>query len=153
MPRRAAAEGAPSASSDPWRCDVTTVRSYQLLADEQIRRAGFAGRRRLSPLQLAEALLGHGSVRTWNEQVDGEVSFNGAICRGVDGSWAVYLQASLSAPLKNLVLCHELSHYLLGQGASEQQCDQLAAELLRRCWGRSSKRYRVARAEASVRHG
>lgn len=79
-----------------------------------------------SPTRLVEGVLGAGTLR-W---ASGDWLRGGGALVRIGSSWRVYLNRC--HPIGNLrfVALHELAHYLLGPGGSEDDCDALAACLL-----------------------
>ncbi|MBA2724258.1 MAG: hypothetical protein H0U56_15500 [Methylibium sp.] len=95
-------------------------------AERVYSRVGADLNRGASPTRLVEGVLGAGALR-W---ADGDwLRAGGAIAR-VGRHWRVYLNRRY--PVRNLrfVALHELAHYVLGGGATEDDCDALAAVLL-----------------------
>jgi hypothetical protein len=54
---------------------------------------------------------------------------DGFIAR-VRGTWRIYLREGLPLAQARFIALHELAHWALGEGASEADCDALAAALL-----------------------
>lgn len=78
------------------------------------------------PAVLVRRLLGPGAVRVVPA---GALSTGGAIAR-VGPAWRVYLREGIPPTQARFTLLHELSHWALGPGATEEECDALAARLL-----------------------
>lgn len=96
-------------------------------ATERIYRAtGYLTSEQAPILKMAERLLGDGSIRTAPR---GVLSTWGSMAR-VGTSWRIYLAADCPASRLNFVAAHELSHWVLGLGATEEDCDRLAAALV-----------------------
>lgn len=90
------------------------------------REAGFGLNEQAPAVLLAQRLLGKKSVRELPQSV---IHGTGALVR-VGAEWRIYVRRESDATTKRFTVLHELSHFLLGKEASEQQCDQLAAALL-----------------------
>lgn len=97
----------------------------ELEAERLYRAAGRDPAAAATPLDLITTLLGPDALR-W---ADGEWIRGGGALARVRGEWRVYL--SRKYPLRNLrfVALHELAHWAM-PGASEDDCDALAARLL-----------------------
>jgi hypothetical protein len=88
--------------------------------------AGFSSSKQAPPIALAERLLGEGSVRLVPRHA---LPGDGAVAR-VGDRWGIYVVEQAPDAVRRFIVLHELSHVLLGRGASEQDCNSLAAALL-----------------------
>lgn len=79
-----------------------------------------------SPARLVRGLLGADSIRWLGEPW---IPGGGSIAR-VGRRWRIYLRKDLPLAQLRFVALHELSHWALGPGATEDDCDALAARLL-----------------------
>ena len=95
-------------------------------ADEAYRRAGFGLGAQAPVVLLAQRILGERAVRQLPQSV---MVGTGALVR-VGSHWRIYVREESPAHVKRFSVLHELAHYLLGQSATESECDQLAAALL-----------------------
>lgn len=89
-------------------------------------RAGFDVEVAANPIALCEALLGAGCVEALHASSlpgDGMLTFDGE-------HWTIVVRAKLSGYRLRFVVLHELAHWVLGPGATEDECDALAAALL-----------------------
>lgn len=91
------------------------------------RLAGFRDDESATPAALVTGLLGPDSIRVVPESA--LLGGGGAIAR-VGDRWRIYLRNGAPPPAARFTVLHELSHWALGQGASEEDCDALAAALL-----------------------
>lgn len=89
------------------------------------------------PIELAEALLGAGSVRL----VHAAALPGLASLARVGLEWRIYVRSSASEQRRAFAVLHELGHYVLGIDAGEGACDALAAALLlpRRAFMRAAR--------------
>jgi hypothetical protein len=78
------------------------------------------------PLDLARALLGPSAVASVPFRL---VAGGGALVR-FQGQTRIYVRRGLPPAHARFTVLHELAHHLLGPGASEDDCDALAARLL-----------------------
>lgn len=90
------------------------------------RAAGLDGATGSAPAALARALLGARSIRVVPPDL---LPAGGAIAR-VKGAWRIYLRRGIPPEQARFTVVHELAHWALGPGASEIECDALAARLL-----------------------
>jgi hypothetical protein len=88
--------------------------------------AGLEIGRSAPPAGLARRLLGTSAVRVVPASA---LPAGGAIAR-VGSSWRIYLREGIPGRQARFTVVHELSHWALGPGASEEDCDALAARLL-----------------------
>jgi hypothetical protein len=79
-----------------------------------------------SPEKLAGRLLGADSIRTVPADL---LPAGGALVR-IGSAWRVYLRRGIRPRHARFTVMHELSHWALGPGATEEECDALAACLL-----------------------
>lgn len=77
------------------------------------------------PAELVRRLLGPSALRVLPKQW----VTHGSLAR-IGAEWRIYLRHGLPAPQARFIALHELSHWALGPGATEDECDQLAARLL-----------------------
>lgn len=103
---------------DRWAIEREAERIYRF-AEEDL---GLGA----SPEALARALLGPGSIRTAPPDL---LPAGGALVR-IGAAWRVYLREGLRPRHARFTVMHELSHWALGSGATEEECDALAACLL-----------------------
>jgi hypothetical protein len=100
------------------------------LAADLIGRSRLDGTAPISPLTLAEKLLGPGAIR----RVPPRCLPAGAALVRVHGDWRIYLASDLPPKPLRFAVCHELAHWALGDAATgselERLCDALAAALL-----------------------
>lgn len=96
------------------------------LAGHLYREARYTDCEQAPLVTLANRLLGPNSVRLVPASA---LPGNGALAR-VGAHWRVYLRRDASQVAKRFVLLHELAHWALGSGGSEEECDALAAALL-----------------------
>lgn len=78
------------------------------------------------PVELAERLLGVDCVRMVHASA---LPGTAALAR-VSGYWRIYVRSRAPAARQAFAVLHELGHYALGPGASEEACDALAGALL-----------------------
>ncbi len=90
------------------------------------RHAGLEQTDGVAPSALISALLGAGSIRWLGHPWIPE---GGSLVR-VGDRWRVYLRRDLPLAQVRFVALHELAHWALGPGATEDECDALAARLL-----------------------
>lgn len=107
-------------------------------AEALYRSAGFSTSEQAPMLELAEQLLGDGSIRT---APPGVLATWGSIAR-VGTAWRIYLAADCPTTRRRFVVAHELSHWALGPTATEEECDRLAGALVlpRRAFLRCARR-------------
>ena len=79
-----------------------------------------------SPGDLARAILGPASLVVAPESM---LAGGGALVR-VRDQWRIYVRRGLRPEFARFTVLHELAHYILGRGATEEECDALAACLL-----------------------
>lgn len=95
-------------------------------AERLYRRAGLDIAAGAPPSALVRGLLGRAALR-WLD--DPWIPGGGALAR-VGDQWRVYLRRDLPLSQVRFIALHELSHWALGPGATEDECDALAARLL-----------------------
>lgn len=78
------------------------------------------------PVDMAERLLGDGCVRLVHSSA---LPATAALAR-VGAEWRIYVRSLAPAPRQRFAVLHELGHYALGAGATEEGCDAVAAALL-----------------------
>jgi hypothetical protein len=100
--------------------------SFEREARRLYRLAGCAFEEGAPPAALARGLLGRDAIREVPEQV---LPAGGAIAR-IGGAWRVFVRRGMAPTLARFTVVHELAHWALGVGASELECDALAARLL-----------------------
>lgn len=102
------------------------IGDLEMIADSVYCDAGLTTERPAEPIELAERILGEGSVRFVPCHA---LPGRGAVAR-VRGRWGIFVVAQTPEPVRRFIVLHELAHVVLGKGATEQQCDSLAAALL-----------------------
>jgi hypothetical protein len=95
-------------------------------AERLYRSAGLDPMRAAAPAALVRGSLGANSIRFLREEL---IPGGGTIAR-VGPEWRIYLSRKLSPDRMRFIALHELAHWALGPGASEGECDALAACLL-----------------------
>ena len=95
-------------------------------AERLYRDAGFDPNTQAPAVLLARRLVGDRAVFSVPPEV---FSGRGALVR-VGSERRIYVRSDLPVPTKRFVLLHEVAHWALGPGASEDACDALAACLL-----------------------
>lgn len=94
--------------------------------DRLYRTAGLDPLAGAAPADLVRGLLGPAAIRFVDEQW---LPGGGSLAR-VGSEWRVYLRKGQSGPALRFIALHELSHWVLGPGGTEEECDALAARLL-----------------------
>jgi hypothetical protein len=100
-------------------------KDFERAAERLYGAAGLDPERGAAPSELVRALLGADAIRF----VKGEWLDGGATLARVGASWRIYLRAGLRPEHARFRLLHELAHFVEA-GASESECDRLAAALL-----------------------
>ncbi len=78
-----------------------------------------------NPVKLAEHFLGDGCVEFASMDMPGDGML------APDGEdWVIFVRPRLRPHHMRFVILHELAHWVLGPGATEDECDALAAALL-----------------------
>jgi hypothetical protein len=90
------------------------------------RKAGLDWSEGAAPFDLITGIMGPDSVR-WAES--DWLRGGGAAVR-IGATWKIYLYRHHPKNNLRFIACHELSHIWLGRGATETECDALAACLL-----------------------
>lgn len=98
---------------------------YDKAAEVLYRAASLDPSEPASPLLLARRLLGEGAVRTVDVQT---LPGHAALVR-VGANWRIYLKRGAPPDRARFAVLHEIGHWLLGTGASEDDCNRMAAAL------------------------
>lgn len=94
-------------------------------AELLLRAAGLTSTEPPNPDQMAERLLGS-AARPVPPHI---LRRDGALAR-VGADWCIFLRADIPEARRRFAILHELSHWAIGTGATEEQCDALAAAML-----------------------